>query len=97
MNLDWASIIQPKQTVVIYMGLAGLDKLCSELISHGMPAARPVALVQQGTTRQQRVLVGTLESLPNIVATSEVHAPTLLIVGDVVKLRDKLAWFETQQ
>ncbi len=96
-NLDWASIIQPKQTVVIYMGLAGLDTLCSELISHGMPDTRPIALVQQGTTRQQRVLVGTLASLPGIVATSEVHAPTLLIVGDVVKLRDKLAWFEDRQ
>ena len=96
-NLDWASIIQPKQTVVIYMGLAGLETLCNELINHGMPASRPIALVQQGTTRQQRVLVGTLASLPAIVATSEVHAPTLLIVGDVVKLRDKLAWFEERQ
>ena len=96
-NLDWASIIQPRQTVVIYMGLAGLDQLCNELISHGMPATRLVALVQQGTTRQQRVLVGTLATLPGIVATSEVHAPTLLIIGDVVKLRDKLAWFEARQ
>ncbi len=95
-NLDWASIIQPKQTVVIYMGLTGLDQLCHELISHGMPATLPVALVQQGTTPQQRVLVGTLTSLPGIVATSEVHAPTLLIIGNVVKLRDKLAWFEEQ-
>ncbi len=95
-NLDWASIIQPKQTVVIYMGLAGLDQLCSELISHGMPATRPIALVQQGTTPQQRVVVGTLASLPAIVATSKVHAPTLLIIGDVVKLRDKLTWFEAR-
>lgn len=96
-NLDWGSIVQPKQTVVIYMGLAGLDILCEELINHGMPATRPVALVQQGTTPHQRVLVGTLETLPGIVAAAEVHAPTLLIVGDVVKLRDKLAWFEARQ
>ena len=96
-HLDWASIIQPKQTVVIYMGLAGLEQLCNELISHGMPTTRPVALVQQGTTPQQRVLVGTLASLPGIVAAAEVQAPTLLIVGDVVKLRDKLAWFESRR
>lgn len=95
MDLNWANLVQPQQTVVIYMGLAGLDILCRELINHGMPTDRSIALIQQGTTPHQRVIIGTLETLPGIVAATEVHAPTLLIVGEVVRLRDKLAWFET--
>jgi uroporphyrin-III C-methyltransferase/precorrin-2 dehydrogenase/sirohydrochlorin ferrochelatase len=51
-------------------------------------------LIQQGTTRQQRVFIGTLRTLPEIVAKSEVHAPTLIIIGEVVKLHEKLAWYE---
>jgi len=97
MDLNWANLVQPQQTVVIYMGLAGLDILCRELINHGMPTDRPIALIQQGTTPHQRVIVGTLETLPDIVAATEVHAPTLLIVGEVVRLRDKLAWFEASK
>ncbi|MDX1252042.1 MAG: uroporphyrinogen-III C-methyltransferase [Gammaproteobacteria bacterium] len=94
MDLNWANLTQPQQTVVIYMGLTGLDILCRELIHHGLPAATPIALIQQGTTPQQRVLTGTLETLPGIVATTEVHAPTLLIVGEVVRLHGKLGWFQ---
>lgn len=97
MDLNWANLVQPQQTVVVYMGLAGLDLLCRELIGHGMPATTPVALIQEGTTPQQRVLTGTLETLPGIVATTEVHAPTLLIVGEVVRLHGKLRWFQGQR
>ncbi|MFZ5593137.1 MAG: siroheme synthase CysG [Pseudomonadota bacterium] len=93
MDLNWANLTQPQQTVVIYMGLTGLDVLCRELINHGLPATTPIALIQQGTTPQQRVLTGTLETLPGIVANAEVHAPTLLIVGEVVGLHGKLGWF----
>jgi len=59
-----------------------------------MPAATPAALIQQGTTPQQRVLTGNLETLPGIVHQSDVKAPTLIIVGEVVRLRDQLKWFE---
>lgn len=93
-NLPWADLVAPGQTLVFYMGLVGLPLICSELISHGRAADTPAALVQQGTTRQQRVFTGTLASLPQLVAEHEVHAPTLVIVGEVVRLRDKLAWFE---
>ena len=92
-DLNWEALVQPAQTVVIYMGLTGLDILCRELIAHGMTAAMPAALVEQGTTTSQRVLIGTLESLPAIVARHDVHAPTLLIIGEVVKLHDALEWF----
>jgi uroporphyrin-III C-methyltransferase/precorrin-2 dehydrogenase/sirohydrochlorin ferrochelatase len=93
MDLNWDALVQPSQTVVVYMGLTGLDILCRELMGHGMAATLPAALVEQGTTDKQRVLIGTLESLPGIVASREVHAPTLLIIGEVVSLRDKLEWF----
>lgn len=93
-DLDWEALVRPAQTVVIYMGLTGLDLICSELIRHGMRADMPVALIEQGTTARQRVLIGTLDSLPALVARSEVHAPTLLIVGEVVSLNRQLAWFE---
>jgi uroporphyrin-III C-methyltransferase / precorrin-2 dehydrogenase / sirohydrochlorin ferrochelatase len=93
-NLNWPALAQPRQTVVFYMGLLGVDDICRQLVAHGRPAATPAALVQQGTTPQQRVLTGTLETLPGIVRASAVKAPTLIIVGEVVKLRDQLKWFE---
>lgn len=94
LDLNWDALAQPQQTIVVYMGLVGVDRLCHELIAHGLNADLPAALIQQGTTRQQRVFIGTLQTLPEIVARSEVHAPTLIIIGEVVKLRDKLTWFE---
>jgi len=97
-NLPWHDLVSPGQTLVFYMGLVGLPTICAELIRHGRAATTPAALVQQGTTRNQRVFTGTLADLPAMVAEHEVHAPTLVIVGEVVQLREKLAWFEgTQQ
>jgi uroporphyrin-III C-methyltransferase/precorrin-2 dehydrogenase/sirohydrochlorin ferrochelatase len=94
MNLNWRALAQPRQTIVFYMGLVGIDVLCRELTAHGLPAATPAALIQQGTTPQQRVLTGTLESLPALVHASGVRAPTLIIIGEVVRLRERLKWFE---
>ena len=96
-NLPWDDLVAPAQTLVFYMGLVGLPTICAELIRHGRAASTPAALVQQGTTRNQRVFTGTLADLPDLVARHEVHAPTLVIVGEVVQLRDKLAWFEGSQ
>ncbi len=92
-NLNWKAIAQPKQTIVFYMGLHGVTEICRELVRHGLPVSTPAALVQQGTTRYQRVLTGTLETLPAIVEKGKVKPPTLIIVGEVVKLREKLDWF----
>ncbi|MEN4825460.1 siroheme synthase CysG [Pseudomonas sp. P39-UII1] len=96
-NLPWNDLVAPAQTLVFYMGLVGLPTICAELIRHGRAASTPAALVQQGTTRNQRVFTGTLADLPALVAQHEVHAPTLVIVGEVVQLREKLAWFEGAQ
>jgi uroporphyrin-III C-methyltransferase/precorrin-2 dehydrogenase/sirohydrochlorin ferrochelatase len=94
LDLNWRALAQPDQTIVFSMGLLALDQLCARLIEHGLPAATPAALVQAGTTPQQRVLTGTLATLPGIVAAGEVKAPTLIIIGEVVRLRERLKWFE---
>ncbi len=96
-NLNWDKIIQPQQTIVIYMGLAGLELLCQKLISHGLNKDTPVALVEQGTTPRQRVFTATLGSLPEHIQREEVHAPTLVIVGEVVRLHETLAWYKPGQ
>ena len=83
----------PMQTIVVYMGLVGLKKITAGLIRHGLPASTPVALVEKGTTPEQRVLEGTLETLPQVVADSSPKPPTLLIIGEVVRLRSTLKWF----
>jgi len=93
--LDWERLVQPRQTIVIYMGLVGLPVICRKLIDHGMAPDTPAALVEHGTTEDQRVFTATLATLPESVAQAEVRAPTLIIVGGVVALHEKLDWFET--
>lgn len=93
-DLNWDAISHPGQTVVFYMGLHAVKQLCKQLTDHGLPATTPAALVEKGTTQQQRVHIGDLASLPGLVEKEQVQAPTLIIVGEVVKLHDKLAWFE---
>jgi uroporphyrin-III C-methyltransferase/precorrin-2 dehydrogenase/sirohydrochlorin ferrochelatase len=95
MNLNWTQLAQPNQTVVFYMGLVGLNIIVEELIRHGVSPDMPVALVQQGTTHQQRVFSGTLSTILEIVEEDRPKPPTLVIVGEVVKLREKLSWFHT--
>lgn len=93
-DLNWQQLAVENQTLVFYMGLHGLNHICHSLIAHGSAADLPAALIQQGTTHEQRTLVGDLTTLPAIVSNTEgVKAPTLLIVGRVVDLHDKLAWF----
>jgi len=92
-DLNWTMLAQPYQTVVIYMGLRALPLICRELREHGLPADKPAALVQKATTSDQRVLVGTLDTLPNIIENAEIKLSSIIIIGDVVKLHQKLAWF----
>jgi uroporphyrin-III C-methyltransferase len=92
-DLDWDALARPRQTVVIYMGLGALAEICGKLVAHGVRPEMPVAAVQQGTTRGQRVVTGTLRSLPASVAASGLESPCLIIVGEVVKLQSTLAWF----
>jgi len=91
MNLDWPMLARARQTVAVYMGLLGLPVLCAKLIEHGRHPSTPVAIIERGTTRKQRVIEGTLADLPAKVALAQPHAPTLIIVGEVVALGRKLA------
>jgi uroporphyrin-III C-methyltransferase/precorrin-2 dehydrogenase/sirohydrochlorin ferrochelatase len=93
MDLDWPALARPRQTIVVYMGLLGLPVLCAGLIEHGLPADTPAAIVQQGTTREQRAVIGTLQTLAQQVADARLTPPTLIIVGEVVRLRERLNWF----
>ena len=94
MNLDWPGLARRRQTVVIYMGLSGLSYLCDKLMEHGLPPEWPAAIVQHGTQPTQRTVTGTLATLPAQAESANLRAPTLIIVGEVVTLRDKLRWFE---
>ena len=91
--LDWEAVARPDQTLVVYMGLESLRDICAELVRHGLDAATPAALVEQGTTQNQRVLEGTLDTLAGRVEGAGARAPALLIVGEVVRLRERLDWF----
>lgn len=92
-NLNWTQLAAPNQTIVVYMGSVGLEMICQSLIAHGSPKDLPCALVEQGTTSAQRVITGTLETLPGMIARQKISPPTLIIIGTVVALHNKLSWF----
>lgn len=93
-DLDWQALVRPQQTVVIYMGLVGLPHICEQLQIHGLPPDHPIAIIAEGTRRSQHVISATLSDLPARVNASQIKPPTLIIVGHVVRLREKLAWYE---
>lgn len=95
LDLNWHGLVQPNQTVVVYMGLAGLAVLSRQLQKYGLAADMPVALVQQGTTSQQKVWVSTIAEIADLAKREQPSAPTLVIIGDVVKLHSSLSWLET--
>ncbi len=91
-NLHWPELMDPTQTLVFYMGLVGLKAICEQLIAHGRNPLTPVALIEKGTTPQQRVVIATLATISERVLTEKVSAPTLTIIGDVVQLHTALQW-----
>ncbi len=93
-DLNWPLLATPNQTVVIYMGLVGLPTICQQLVSHGVSPDMPIAVIQQGTTPGQKVLSGTLETMPDMIEQHEIKPPTLIIVGQVVRLQKTLNWFQ---
>src|SRR6185312_15764834 len=92
-TLDWRALAQERQTVAVYMGVAGLDSLRERLLAHGRAADTPFALVENGSRANQRVVTGTLANLPERAAAHAVRSPALLILGEVAALADRLAWF----
>jgi len=97
LDLHWDQLARRGQTVVFYMGLQTLPQICAALIAHGLPADWPAAVIVNGTAADQQVIVGSLASLPENVAAQPISGPSLLMVGEVVKLRERLAWFGDNQ
>lgn len=91
-ELPWSELVYENQTLVLYMGLVGLESICKKLIEHGQRENMPVALISKGTTPEQKVVIGTLADIASKVAEHEIQAPTLTIIGEVVSLREQLQW-----
>ncbi|HFM3131178.1 TPA: uroporphyrinogen-III C-methyltransferase [Escherichia coli] len=90
-ELDWENLAAEKQTLVFYMGLNQAATIQQKLIEYGMPGEMPVAIVENGTAVTQRVIDGTLTQLGELA--QQMNSPSLIIIGRVVGLRDKLNWF----
>ena len=93
LDLNWEKLIQPNQTIVFYMGLVSIKIICNKLIEYGLDKNTYCALVQQGTTQNQKVFATTISLMPDMVEKEKPEPPTIFIIGNVVKLREKLNWF----
>jgi uroporphyrin-III C-methyltransferase/precorrin-2 dehydrogenase/sirohydrochlorin ferrochelatase len=93
LNLAWETLVQPRQTVVIYMGLGALPEISRQLIAHGQTPAMAVAVIENGTTQRQRVITGNLSDIATKVKAEGFQSPCLIIIGEVVRLREKLQWY----
>ena len=95
-RIDWHGIANGADTLVFLMGLTNLESICARLVAEGRPAETPAAVVERGTTPGQRVVTGTLADLAGRVIAAGLHPPALIVVGDVVRLRERLAWHDSQ-
>ena len=96
-ELDWASLALPNQTLAIYMGVIKSPHIQQQLITHGRAATTPVAIVENGTRKSQRVITTQLEQLAETITEHQVQSPALLIIGEVASLHAELAWFNKEQ
>ncbi|MDR0717606.1 MAG: uroporphyrinogen-III C-methyltransferase [Azoarcus sp.] len=93
LDLDWPMLARPGQTLVMYMGISRLEEICRALIAHGLPPRTPAGAIERGTTERQRIVTATLSTLPRRARASGIRPPALIIVGEVVELHARLAWF----
>jgi len=94
LDLDWPALVRPKQTLVVYMGLDSLAMLTEKLISHGADPKTPTAVVDNGTRPQQKVITAPLEDIARQAVEEKLPGPSIVIVGSVVTLRERLSWFK---
>jgi uroporphyrin-III C-methyltransferase len=94
LGLNWQSLADPDTTLVVYMGVTNVDQITERLVDAGMPATTPAAAINHGTRENQNVLISTLSELPSAIAANGLSGPTLLVIGRVVDLSERLAWFE---
>ena len=94
LDLNWQALVQPRQTLAVYMGVSGIETLCKQLIQHGLPGETPAAVIEQGTRPGQRTYIGKVNTLAQLISAEQIKPPSMLIIGDVVQLHEKLSWFE---
>jgi uroporphyrin-III C-methyltransferase len=92
-DLDWFALARPGQTIVVYMGVASIGIICERLIAHGLDSSTPAVAVRNASTATQRTVAGTLADLPQRIARAGLAPPALVIIGEVVRLRDRFEWF----
>ncbi|MDB4849862.1 siroheme synthase CysG, partial [bacterium] len=92
-SLPWEEFIIDQQTIVFYMALSGANYICEKLMEYGMDKDMPIAIIEKGTMPEQKVYISSLIELPDLLEREDIHAPTLMIVGEVVKLNEKLNWY----
>jgi uroporphyrinogen III methyltransferase/synthase len=95
-NIDWESLSRGIGTLVFFMGVKNLPDITQKLIAHGKSPDTPVALIRWGTTPSQQTVTGTLDDIAERVKKAALKAPAIIVVGDVVQLRENLKWFETR-
>lgn len=95
-SIKWGSLVGI-DTLAIYMGVGNLPYICQQLLDHGKSEHTPIALVHWGTTEVQRTVTGTLSTIVDIVKNEQILNPSMIIVGDVVNVREKIQWFEKEQ
>lgn len=93
-HLNWSALAQGIDTVAFYMGVGNLSYICKQLIAHGRKATTPVAIIERGTTEKQRTIIGNLETIMDLSAQERIENPAMILVGEVVQLRDKIKWYE---
>jgi len=93
-KVDWARLANSADTLVVLMGVEGLPRITRELIAHGRPATTPVAVVRWGTTSAQETVTGTLRDIAARAARARLEPPVVIVIGNVVALRDRLQWFD---
>ena len=93
-SVDWSRLARAVDTLVVLMGVKSLPRIARELIEHGRPAATPVALVRWGTTSVQETITGTLGDIAALAARARLEPPVVIVIGEVVALRDRLQWFD---
>ncbi|HZG74022.1 MAG TPA: uroporphyrinogen-III C-methyltransferase [Chondromyces sp.] len=91
---NWKHLANSVDTLIIYMGVGNLPAICQTLISHGKEADTPVALIHWGTTNSQQTVTGTLHTITKVAETEKIKNPSMIVIGEVVRLREKLAWFQ---
>lgn len=92
-GINWGALATGIDTIAFYMGVGNLHYICEQLIAHGKNKETPAALIQWGTTEKQRTVTGTLETIESVAAKANITHPAIVLVGDVISMREKIKWF----